>query len=653
MIQTNVNDEYLRALHMAQKEKKKLEAMGKSPYPAVLEEDYPGYAHAGAYDLPVRDIPADRIIGTVTKSRTNAFSASFLPLHDPKSEFAAKWIALCSAHLSEVGIRDPVECCEYLGNFYVLEGNKRVSVLRYFGAVRIPAKVRRVLPADKSDPRAAAYGEFLEFFKSTGLYDIQFNKPGDYARLCASLGRKPGEKWEEDEVRGLSSCFCHFKEAFTELGGIEKGLCPEDALLMFLRVYTYGQLEKMDTAEIKKALAALWGDVQASSDPGSITLKTAPEDDDKKSVIGKLITGAPRHLNVALIYRLDPEHSPWASGHAEGASFLSKTLGDQVSVTNYFHADSHAEAEELLDRAAKEGADVIFTTAPPLLNATLKAAVRHPKIRFFNCSASKPLSSVRTYYCRTYEGKFITGLIAGALADNDKVGYVGSYPILGVPASINAFALGVRMTNPRAEILLEWSCLAGDPVAALREKGARVISNRDVPLPGLSRMESGNYGTFVLNENGGAIPLASPCWMWGKMYERIIRSILGGSIEKKDQAEAVNYWWGMDSGVIDVTLSDAVPAGVRNLASAFIERMRAGEYDPFSQTVRAYGGDLICGGEKQLSSMEILRMDRLSDAVTGRIPEYGELLPMSKELVRELLLPNRDVEIPAAEEEEI
>ena len=84
------------------------------------------------------------------------------------------------------------------------------------------------------------------------------------------------------------------------------------------------------------------------------------------------------------------------------------------------------------------GADLVFTTTPQLLDATLKAAVKHPKVGFYNCSACQPFSSVKSYYCRIYEGKFITGLIAGALADNDLVGYVGSYPIMGVPASINA-----------------------------------------------------------------------------------------------------------------------------------------------------------------------------------------------------------------------
>ena len=136
---------------------------------------------------------------------------------------------------------------------------------------------------------------------------------------------------------------------------------------------------------------------------------------------------------------------------------MEKALAPQVTVRHYFHADTPEQAESLIAQAVADGAELVFTTTPQLLRDTLKAAVSYPKVRFLNCSVDTTLSSVRSYYCKTFEGKFITGLIAGALADNNEIGYIGSYPILGVPASVNAFALGARMTNPRAKIILEWS----------------------------------------------------------------------------------------------------------------------------------------------------------------------------------------------------
>ena len=633
----SVREEYLQALHLGQKEAKEREAAGKNPGPAVLEQVFPELGRAAVVELPAQEIPIEKIVGTRSVGRTGAFSASFYPLADPDSEFAAKWMALCEAHLSDTGIRDPVECWEYMGDFYVQEGNKRVSVLRAFGAVRIPARIRRVMPPRRDEADCAAYYEFIEFHRATGIYDVQFKKPGEYARLYAAAGKTPGEPWTDDEKKRLLRCFHYFSTAFREINSKRKGtLTPEDALLLSLKVYPYGQLCAMGPDEMKKALEAFWGDVKAAASPDSIAVKTLPEEEKKKSVISLLLPGGQKHLNIAFLYQGDPETSDWARGHTEGAAYLAETFADSVSVKNYFHADSPAQAEALLEQAAADGADLVFTTSPPLLIPTLKAAVKRPKVRYFNCSSGQALSSVRSYYCRIYEGKFITGLIAGALAENNLIGYIGSYPILGVPAAINAFALGARMTNPRARVLLEWSCLPGDYMESFLKKGVRVISNRDIPLPDVKYMEQGRYGTFLIDPAGDLLPLASPCWMWGSLYENIVRAVLSGGEKKEPDARAVNYWWGMDSGVIDVRLTDLVPAGVRALAEALMGQLRSGTLDPFRQRITAQDGTVISDGSRDLSSLEILQMDRLSGIVEGRIPAYEELLPMSRRLVREL-----------------
>ena len=98
----------------------------------------------------------------------------------------------------------------------------------------------------------------------------------------------------------------------------------------------------------------------------------------------------------------------------------------------------------------------------------------------------------------------------------------------------------------------------------------------------------------------------------------------------------MNYLWGMDSGVIDVALSENVPEGVRALADLLMERLKKGELDVFGRKLYAQDGSLISDGERKLSWLEILKMDKLAASVQGRIPEYGELLPLSRPLVRSL-----------------
>ena len=637
-----VKEEYLAALKEGQKEQAKLASLGKDPGPAVLEELLPEMTKLPVQELKSQEIPMDRIAGTVTRGRISALTAGFLPLLPEETEFALKWMALCEAHLSDTGLRDPILCYEYLGSFYVQEGNKRVSVLKHFGNTRILSDIRRILPEKSDDPRVRAYYEFVDFHRATGSYDIQFQKPGEYTKLLTALNRKPGEIWTEEERRRFSARYANFKEAFEALGGRAKELRCEDALLLWLRVYPYDELGAMAAKALKESLSGLWEDVQVTADPEPVQVHTAPEEA-QPSLITKLISPAPKRLNVAMIYQQDEEISTWTRGHAQGAARLRAAFPDQVKVREYRHADTPEETLTLLDQAAAEGADLIFTTTPLLLGATLKAAVKHPKVRFLNCSAGTSLSSVRSYYCRIYEGKFVTGMIAGAMAKNDLIGYVASYPILGVPASINAFTLGARMTNPRARVLLEWSCLEGSAVEKLIARGARVISNRDVPLPNAHYMGLGEYGTYLIDEAGRLSPLASPCWMWGKLYENLVRTVLSGSYDQKKAPEAINYWWGMDSGVIDVQMTELVPEGIRTLAEAMMDRIKTGALLPFQRELVSQDGEMKNDGSRDLSSRELLTMDYLLEGVEGAIPAYEELLPMSRALVRELGLHPEDL----------
>ena len=629
-------EEYIRALKAGQKQQKELLSKGLREYPAVLDALVTEADIDHTEDLGLMDIPAELIVGTKTAGRITAFTPNFLPVLPPETEFAAKWMMLCSAHLSDEGIRDPIVCFEYLGKFYVQEGNKRVSVLRHFGAPRIPGYVTRLLPKASDDPAVVCYYEFLEFYKSAGIYDVQFRQPGDYGKLLSHLGKEPGEKWTEREKKTFRANFYYFREAFDACKGETLNLLPEEALLLWLRVYPFKDLGKLSATKLKKAMSGLWEDMVTLSQDQPVQVATEPAEG-KASLLSMLLPTNPSHVNVAFVHQRDLLTSAWTTGHEQGAQYLKDALGDKVTVRSYFNADTPEETERLLHLAVAEGADVVFTTTPPMGRPTLKVALQHPKVRFLNCSVDAPYSSIRTYYSRIYEGKFITGAIAGALSDNNTIGYVGSYPIFGVPASINAFALGAQLTNPRAKVMLRWSCQAGSPAEEFAKAGIQVVSNRDVPLPGRIHLEHGSYGTYTVAPDGAHITMGSPCWMWGKFYVHVVESILGGTWDQgTENAKAVNYWWGMDSGVIDVTLSDHLPEGLKHLANILRKGLQNGTIDPFRRRLVSQDGSVRNDGSRTLTPEELLHMDWLLENVEGEIPPFDTILPYSQAMVREL-----------------
>ena len=209
--------------------------------------------------------------------------------------------------------------------------------------------------------------------------------------------------------------------------------------------------------------------------------------------------------------------------------------------------------------------------------------------------------------------------------------------------------MGAQLTNPRAQIELRWSCLPGTPQADFFEDGIRVISNRDAPTQAKMFLDFCSYGTYLMDDRGNLVPLCAPIWLWGKFYEFVIRSILaGGWKREKGISTALNYWLGMDSGVIGLSMSNKLPEGVRQLANILQDGMTKGTIDPFQRRIVAQDGTVKNDGTRRLQPEELLHMDWLCDNVLGEIPQFEDILPMSKNLVRELGI-YRD-QIPAEKE---
>ena len=104
----------------------------------------------------------------------------------------------------------------------------------------------------------------------------------------------------------------------------------------------------------------------------------------------------------------------------------------------------------------------------------------------------------------------------------------------------------------------------------------------------------------------------------------------------------------MDTGVIDVKLSDKLPDGVRILAELLRKGLQDGTIDPFFRPIVSQDGTVKNDGSRHLTPDEILHMDWLCQNVEGTIPRFDEILPVSQPMVRSLGV-YRD-EIPAEKE---
>lgn len=615
-------EEYSKAFKSGKKDYQARMLRGEKPTLQVLDDIMP---EKGAYyeaPLGLVQIPIDQIVGTKTVGRSNSFAGNFMPILREDTEFAYKWASLSTSH-EEEGIRDPVKAYEYMNKFYIEEGNKRVSVMKFFGVVSVLGDVIRIVPKRTEEKENKIYYEFLDFYQAAPINYIWFSQEGRFAKLLEAVGKKPGEIWTDEELQKFGSVYTRFSAEYAAKGGNKLKITTGDAFLSFITLYGYDVVDETSTNELKELVTKCWEEFEIQQEEKEINLKMKPSQE-KKTLLSRLLpTSAPK-LKIAFIYEKTPGTSAWTYAHELGRNYLEQTFPDEVHTVTYENGTME-NAASLIENAIAEGCNLIFTTTPSFVQASVKAAITNPEVRILNCSLNTSHRYIRTYYSRMHEAKFLMGAIAGAMADNNRLAYVGDYPIYGSIANINAFALGAKMINPRAEVYLEWSSRKeGDIEERIREIRPDCISGKDMVIP----EESSRF--FGIYHMAGEYPrnLAMPLYHWGKFYEQLIRTIMNGTWKYDDDpaaTKAINYWWGMSAGVIDVVCSQNLPIGTKRLVELLKSTISSEVFNPFSGILYSQTGVVQNDPDKSLSPEEIMTMDWLAENIIGTIPEKKEL----------------------------
>lgn len=625
-------DDYMKAFKAGKKDYQARMLRGEKPTLQVLDDIMP---EKGAYHevpLGLVQIPVERIVGTKTVGRSSSFAGNFMPILLDESEFAAKWVSLSTSHLEE-GIREPIKAYEYMNKFYVEEGNKRVSVLKYFGAVSIPGNVTRIVPKRTEEKENRIYYEFMEFYKAAPINYIWFSQEGSFAKLQKAVGKAPEEIWTEDDLLKFSAVYTRFGAEYEAEGGARLKITKGDAFLVFITLHGYDAVDEMTTNELKRLMEKSWEEFELLNEDEDIELKMKPSHE-KKPLLSMLLPLSSPRLKAAFIYEKTPGTSAWTYAHELGRLYLEQTFPDEVSTVCYENG-TEENVGSLIQKAIDEGCNLIFTTTPPFAKASVKAAINNPEVRILNCSLNTSHRYIRTYYSRMHEAKFLMGAIAGAMAENSVMTYIADYPIFGEIANINAFALGAKMINPRSKVYLEWSTRKElDIDKKIRETGSSCISGKDMMIP---EEASRFFGIYHL-DGEHTRNLAMPLYHWGKFYEQLIRTIMDGTWKYDDNAsatKAINYWWGMSAGVIDVVCSRHLPIGTRRLVELLKATISSEKFNLFAGVLYSQTGVIQEDPDKSLAPEEIMTMDWLAENVIGSIPKKEELKEQAEPVIKQ------------------
>ncbi|MBR3359107.1 MAG: BMP family ABC transporter substrate-binding protein [Solobacterium sp.] len=615
-----MNEAYAKAKREADRYIRKAVLHGEYPYIPALDDVIGEDSTGTRLRLGIMEIPLDLLAGTVTSGRQNVFAANFMPAAGVNTEFAAKWNSLYR-YQEEQGIQDAVTVFEYKHRFYVQEGNKRVSVLKYLRMPVILADVTRIMPKEPDE----LYAEFLAFYKVSRLYEPYFSETGSYAKFAKLTGQDLEHEWSDETVRRIKGVYYRFQKAYQRRFDAEDEIPCGDVFLEYLSVYGFEAARTADSSTLDRGLVKLKGALikdtrktEIAAHPDEIRSDSVSEV--VSDVVSDLKKALPfalpkRRLRVAFIYPSSASESAEVFDHELGRILLEKRLGDKVTTCTYEDCRDEKTLKEALTDATNT-CDVILTVSPSHFADTYRFAVKNPGKRYLNCSRNMKRNVLPVYGVRMYEADFLLGALAAVFADSHRIAYLAEAPQPGSAAQINAFAIGASMVDPHAQVILSWKeYLDEDWQEQMKRLDISVF--RDSAVPSI-KDGSVRYGIYRLDENG-PINLAVPVINWGNYYTKMIQPMTESLSGSKDKT--LNYWWGMSADVLDVNVSGSLPYQSRKMIQLLKNGLTTERLDPFDGEIHSTERVIKGPYDPKLTTEEILSMNWLNDNVTGFLPQ--------------------------------
>lgn len=618
----NLKELYNDARAKGKREYNRRKARGKSGHLTSLDGLIVDIDIMTTVDLGEMEIPLKKIKGTYSNFRRMSFSKGFMPLEGSNTEFASKWITLCEAHLDE-GIRDPIKVYEYMNFFYVIEGNKRVSVLKHFEASAIRGQILRLIPKyDEFDKDVRLYYRFLEFNRLTQLNQLWLSNPQDYDDLDEALASYDPELgfYANKYKHFYHEVYLPFRKIYKELGGDHVQVTTADAFLLFIKIYDLPLI--LDVKVTTELMPKLIQELMSSDVDESMEIKARVTDLQKPSLLDSLSGLMGKKMKIAFIYAKKIEESGWSYSHELGRLAVEEEFKNNIETKSFENIQDDDQLKALIDELVQSGYQAIFTTAVIHRKATLSAALLYDKVKFFNCSGNRPYVHMSSYYGRSFETRFLTGMIAGSMTNSNIIGYTAASPTPDTISCINAYAIGAKMVNPNAIVKVAYTGVWNSPkdnekkIKSLITEGADYISSKNNML---SRTATKSYGitSMLCSVNNETKELedylAAPIWKWDVFYTKIINSMLNGSysrIVNTKNKKLINFWWGLESGGIDIYMNEKiVPTETQKLVNLMKRLISADQFRPFNGPLKDQAGVLRVFDERVLSAAEIIEMD--------------------------------------------
>ena len=331
-------------------------------------------------------------------------------------------------------------------------------------------------------------------------------------------------------------------------------------------------------------------------------------------------------LKVGFVYVAPITDAGWVRQHESGRQAVEAALGAKVQTTYVADVPEGADAERVIRDLARQGHQLIFTPSFGYMEPTLKVAQEFPGVKFESITGYKTAPNVAVANARYYEGRYLAGVAAGRMTQSNLAGYVAGFPIPEVLQGINAFTLGMRSVNPKAQVKVIWLNAWFDPPR--EREAAMTLFNQDVDVVAFhtgstavmaAAQERGKMAVAYHSDMRKTAPdaqIVAVTHQWGDYYTRRTRAVLDGSWK------SASLWGGVKEGMVRVgDFGPRVPKAVQEEVLARQKDIGAGRLHPFhaKAAVRDNEGREVIPAGRTLTDEQILRMHWLAEGVLGTL----------------------------------
>ena len=333
---------------------------------------------------------------------------------------------------------------------------------------------------------------------------------------------------------------------------------------------------------------------------------------------------SPDLLKVGFVYVAPITETGWVRQHDDGRKAVDAAFAGKVKTTFVENVPEGPDAERVIRDLAQQGHKLIFTPSFGYMEPTLKVAKDFPDVKFESITGYKTAPNVAAANARYYEGRYLAGIAAGRMTRTHVAGYVAGFPIPEVLQGINAFTLGMRSVDPRAQVKVVWLNAWFDPPR--EREAAMTLFNQDVDV---IAFHAGSDAVMAAAQARGKMAVAYHSDMrkagpdaqiaavthhWGDYYKARTQAVLDGNWKSG------TVWGGVKEGMIRVGgFGPKVPKAVQAEVLARQKDIAAGQLRPFSGPISDNEGRLVLPKGQAMTDEQILGMNFLVSGVQGKI----------------------------------